>query len=47
MPGKYVSLAETLRGFKGILEGEYDELPEQAFLMVGSIDEVAEKAKTL
>ena len=47
IPGKYVSLAETLRGFKGILEGEYDELPEQAFLMVGSIDEVAEKAKTL
>ena len=47
MPGKYVSLAETIRGFKGILEGEYDELPEQAFLMVGSIDEVAEKAKTL
>ena len=46
MPGKYVSLAETIRGFKGILEGEYDELPEQAFLMVGSIDEVAEKAKT-
>ena len=47
MPGKYVSLSETIRGFKGILEGEYDELPEQAFLMVGSIDEVAEKAKTL
>ena len=47
MPGKYVSLVETIRGFKGILEGEYDELPEQAFLMVGSIDEVAEKAKTL
>ena len=47
MPGKYVPLSETIRGFKGILEGEYDELPEQAFLMVGSIDEVAKKAKEL
>jgi len=47
MPGKYVPLAETIRGFKGILEGRYDELPEQAFLMVGGIDEVAEKAKEL
>jgi len=47
MPGKYVPLAETIRGFKGILEGKYDELPEQAFLMVGGIDEVAEKAKEL
>ena len=46
-PGKYVSLAETIRGFKGILEGEYDEFPEQAFLNVGGIDEVAEKAKEL
>ncbi|WP_298444616.1 F0F1 ATP synthase subunit beta [uncultured Ferrimonas sp.] len=46
-PGKYVSLAETIRGFKGILNGEYDHLPEQAFYMVGSIDEAAEKAKTL
>ena len=47
VPGKYVPLAQTIKGFKGILEGEYDELPEQAFLMVGSIDEVAEKAKKL
>ena len=46
-PGKYVSLSETIRGFKGILDGEYDELPEQAFLMVGGIDEVVEKAKEL
>ena len=46
-PGKYVSLAETIRGFKGIIEGEYDEFHEQAFLNVGGIDEVAEKAKEL
>nr|WP_321272295.1 F0F1 ATP synthase subunit beta [uncultured Tolumonas sp.] len=46
-PGKYVSLKETIRGFKGILDGEYDDLPEQAFYMVGSIDEVVEKAKKL
>jgi len=45
--GKYVSLKDTISGFKGILNGEYDHLPEQAFYMVGSIDEVAEKAKTL
>ncbi len=38
-PGKYVSLKETIRGFKGILDGEYDHLPEQAFYMVGGIDE--------
>jgi len=44
-PGKYVSLKETIRGFKGILAGEYDSLPEQAFYMVGSIDEAIEKAK--
>ena len=46
-PGKYVSLSETIRGFKGIIDGEYDQLPEQAFLNVGTIDEVAEKAKEL
>ena len=46
-PGKYVPLKETIRGFKGILEGEYDELPEQAFYMVGGIDEAIEKAKSL
>ena len=45
--GKYVPLKETLRGFRGIINGEYDDLPEQAFYMVGSIDEVVEKAKTL
>ena len=45
--GKYVSLKDTISGFKGIVEGEYDDLPEQAFYMVGSIDEVIEKAKSL
>ncbi len=45
--GKYVSLRDTIRGFKGILQGEYDHLPEQAFYMVGSIEEVIDKAKTL
>ncbi|TGD72779.1 F0F1 ATP synthase subunit beta [Mangrovimicrobium sediminis] len=46
-PGKYVSLKDTIAGFKGILAGEYDHLPEQAFYMVGSIDEALEKAKKL
>lgn len=46
-PGKYVPLKETIRGFKMIVEGECDELPEQAFYMVGTIDEAFEKAKTL
>ena len=46
-PGKYVSLKDTIRAFKGILEGEFDSLPEQAFYMVGGIDEAVEKAKTL
>ncbi len=46
-PGKYVSLKETIRGFKGILAGDYDSLPEQAFYMVGGIDEAIEKAKKL
>ncbi len=46
-PGKYVSLADTIRGFKGIVAGEYDDLPEQAFYMVGGIEEAVEKAKTL
>ena len=44
-PGKYVSLKETIAGFKGILQGAYDAIPEQAFYMVGGIDEVLEKAK--
>ena len=46
-PGKYVSLKDTIRGFQGILSGEYDHLPEQAFYMVGGIDEAVEKAKSL
>ena len=46
-PGKYVPLKETIRGFKGIVDGEYDHLPEQAFYMVGSIDEAVEKAKKI
>jgi len=46
-PGKYVPLKETIRGFKEICDGKYDDLSEAAFLMVGSIDEVIEKAKTL
>jgi F-type H+-transporting ATPase subunit beta len=46
-PGKYVSLKDTIRGFKGIIAGEYDQLPEQAFYMVGTIEEAVEKAKTL
>jgi len=46
-PGKYVSLKDTIRGFKSIVEGEYDHLPEQAFYMVGGIEEAVEKAKTL
>ncbi|MFB6421725.1 MAG: F0F1 ATP synthase subunit beta [Candidatus Malihini olakiniferum] len=46
-PGKYVSLKDTIHGFKGIIDGEYDYIPEQAFYMVGSIDEAVEKAKKL
>jgi F-type H+-transporting ATPase subunit beta len=46
-PGKYVSLKDTIAGFKGLLAGEYDDLPEQAFYMVGSIEEAAEKAKNM
>ncbi len=46
-PGKYVSLKDTIAGFRGIVDGEYDSIPEQAFYMVGSIDEVVEKAKSL
>ena len=46
-PGVYVSLADTIRSFKGILDGEYDHLPEGAFSMVGSIEQAVEKAKTL
>ena len=46
-PGKYVSLKDTIKGFKAIVDGEYDGLPEQAFYMVGSIEEAVEKAKTV
>ncbi len=46
-PGKYVPLKETIRGFRGIVEGEYDDIPEQAFYMVGTIEEALEKAKKI
>ncbi len=46
-PGKYVSLKDTIKAFQGILAGEYDDLPEQAFYMVGNIEEAVAKAKTL
>ena len=46
-PGKYVSLKDTIKGFKMIVNGECDALPEQAFYMVGAIEEAFEKAKTL
>mgnify|MGYP000888439116 CR=1 FL=1 len=46
-PGKYVHLQDTIKGFKGLVAGDYDALPEQAFYMVGTIDEAVEKAKTL
>jgi F-type H+-transporting ATPase subunit beta len=45
-PGKYVTLKDTIKGFKGIINGDYDHLPEQAFYMVGSIDEAIAKAAT-
>ena len=47
IPGRYVPLKETIRGFKAIVNGEMDEYPENAFFNVGTIDEVIEKAKTL
>ncbi|CUR53382.1 ATP synthase subunit beta [Serratia symbiotica] len=47
IPGKFVSIKDTISGFKGIIEGDYDHLPEQAFYMVGTINEVIEKAKKL
>lgn len=47
MPGKYVKLEDTIRSFKGLINGEYDHLPEQAFYMVGTIEEAVEKAKKL
>jgi F-type H+/Na+-transporting ATPase subunit beta len=45
--GKYVKLADTIRGFKEIVDGKHDDLPEQAFYMVGGIEEAVEKAKAL
>lgn len=47
IPGKYVPVKETVRSFKEILEGKHDDLPEAAFLFVGTIEEAVEKAKTL
>jgi F-type H+-transporting ATPase subunit beta len=47
MKGRYVELADTIKGFKGIVEGQYDHLPEQAFYMVGTIEEAEEKAKKM
>jgi len=47
MPGSYVKLEDTIRSFKEILTGKYDDLPENAFYMVGSIDEAIEKAKKM
>ena len=46
-PGKYVTLKDTIKGFKMIVDGECDSLPEQAFYMIGPIEEAFEKAKTL
>jgi F-type H+-transporting ATPase subunit beta len=46
-PGKYVKVADTIRGFKEIIEGKHDSIPEQAFYMAGSIDEVVERAKSM
>jgi F-type H+-transporting ATPase subunit beta len=47
MPGAYVKVEDTVRGFKGLVDGDYDDVPEQAFSMVGTIDEALEKAKGL
>ena len=47
MGGKYVKLADTIAGFKELCSGKHDDVPEQAFYMVGTIDEALEKAKTL
>ncbi|MBQ5338857.1 MAG: F0F1 ATP synthase subunit beta, partial [Oscillospiraceae bacterium] len=47
MEGKYVPIAETIRGFREIIDGEHDDIPESAFLFAGTIDDVLEKAKTL
>jgi len=46
-PGKYVKIQDTVRGFKEIIEGKHDDVPEQAFYMVGTIEEALEQAKTM
>ena len=46
-PGKYVELKDTIRGFRGIVDGQYDDIPEQAFYLVGTMEEALEKAKQL
>jgi len=46
-PGKFVELADTIRGFRGLCDGEYDHLPEASFYMVGTIEEAVEKARRL
>ena len=46
-PGKFVELADTIKGFRGLCEGKYDHLPEAAFYMVGTIEEAVEKGKKL
>jgi len=46
-PGKFVKLEDTIKGFKGIIEGKYDDIPEQAFYMVGTIEEALENAKNM
>jgi F-type H+/Na+-transporting ATPase subunit beta len=47
VPGQFVRIQDTVRGFQGILAGQWDELPEQAFMYVGTIEQAAEKAKSL
>jgi F-type H+-transporting ATPase subunit beta len=47
IPGKYVKVSDTVKGFQEILRGQHDDLPEQAFYMIGTIEEAVEKAKTL
>ena len=47
IPGRYVKLSDTIRGFREILDGKHDDLPEQAFLMVGTIEEAVEKARSM
>jgi len=46
-PGVFVDLQDTIKGFKGLVDGEFDEIPEAAFYMVGTVDEVLEKAKKI